>query len=81
MAVLEQIRTCNEIIASLKDTLGEEEYSELQMDEQGEVLTHVYSKLNSMRAVRIPNINGKIVGKVDTPNEFDVYQATYDVLN
>ncbi|SDL15347.1 hypothetical protein SAMN05428961_10490 [Paenibacillus sp. OK060] len=31
--------------------LGEEEYNELQLDEQGEVLTHVYSKLNSIRAV------------------------------
>lgn len=34
-AVLAQIRTCNEIIATLKGTLGEEEYNELQLDEQG----------------------------------------------
>ncbi|MCZ4152177.1 hypothetical protein BZG21_48215, partial [Escherichia coli] len=27
-------------------------YRELQLDEQGEVLTHVYSKLNSIRAVK-----------------------------
>lgn len=40
-AVLAQIRTCNEIIATLKGTLGEEEYNELQLDEQGEVLTYV----------------------------------------
>lgn len=40
-AVLAQIRTCNEIIATLKGTLGEEEYNELQLDEQGEVLSHV----------------------------------------
>lgn len=61
-AVLAQIRTCNEIIATLKGTLGEEEYNELQLDEQGEVLTHVYSKLNSIRAVR----DTKIV-RPDTP--------------
>lgn len=51
-AVLAQIRTCNEIIATLKHTIGDEEYRELQLDEQGEVLTHVYSKLNSIRAVK-----------------------------
>jgi len=62
-AVLAQIRTCNEIIATLKGTLGEEEYNELQLDEQGEVLTHVYSKLNSIRAVR----DTKIVSQ-DTPS-------------
>lgn len=39
-AVLAQIRTCNEIIATLKGTLGEE-YNELQLDEQVEVLTYV----------------------------------------
>lgn len=60
--MLAQIRTCNEIIATLKGTLGEEEYNELQLDEQGEVLTHVYSKLNSIRAVR----DTKIV-RPDTP--------------
>lgn len=57
-AVLAQIRTCNEIIVTLKGTLGEEEYNELQ----GEVLSHVYSKLNSIRAVR----DTKIV-RPDTP--------------
>ncbi|MGF6355224.1 HKD family nuclease [Paenibacillus sp. 4624] len=62
MAVLEQIRTCNEIIATLKGTLGEEEYNDLQLDEQGEVLTHVYSKLNSIRAIR----DTKII-RPDTP--------------
>lgn len=34
-AVLAKIRTCNEIIATLKGTLGEKEYNELQLDEQG----------------------------------------------
>ncbi|UJF32652.1 DUF3427 domain-containing protein [Paenibacillus hexagrammi] len=51
-AVLAQVRTCNEIIATLKDALGQEEYRELQLDEQGEVLTYVYSKLNHIRGVK-----------------------------
>ena len=33
-AVFAQIRTCNEIIDTLKNTLGQEEYNELQLDEQ-----------------------------------------------
>ncbi|WP_261303999.1 DEAD/DEAH box helicase [Paenibacillus andongensis] len=51
-AVLAQVRTCNEIIATLKETLGQEEYKELQLDEQGEVLTYVYSKLNHVRGIK-----------------------------
>lgn len=51
-AVFAQIRTCNEIIDTLKNTLGQEEYNELQLDEQGEVLTYVYSKLNHIREIK-----------------------------
>jgi superfamily II DNA or RNA helicase len=51
-AVLAQIRTCNEIIDTLKNTLGQQEYNELQLDEQGEVLTYVYSKLNHIRGIK-----------------------------
>ncbi|MBB3114554.1 superfamily II DNA or RNA helicase [Paenibacillus phyllosphaerae] len=51
-AVLVQIRTCNEIIATLRGALGDEECRELQLDEQGEVLTYVYSKLNHIRGLK-----------------------------
>ena len=51
-AVFAQIRTCNEIISTLKDSLGQAEYSELQLDEHGEVLTYVYSKLNHIHAIK-----------------------------
>ncbi|MEB3103547.1 DEAD/DEAH box helicase [Ferviditalea candida] len=51
-AVLAQVRTCNDIITTLKETLGPEEYRDLQLDEQGEVLTYVYSKLNHIRGLR-----------------------------
>jgi len=51
-SVLVQIRTCNEIIDTLKNTLGQQEYNELQLDEQGEVLTYVYSKLNHIRGIK-----------------------------
>ncbi|MFC5648613.1 DUF3427 domain-containing protein [Paenibacillus solisilvae] len=51
-AVFAQIRACNEIICTLKDSLGQSEYSELQLDEHGEVLTYVYSKLNHIRGIK-----------------------------
>lgn len=51
-AVMAQVQTCNDIIAMLKDRLGLEEYSELQLDEKGEVLTYVYAKLNTIRGVK-----------------------------
>ncbi len=50
-AVLAQIRTCNEIIATLKNTLDEEDLEDLKLDEQGEVLTYVYSKANNARSL------------------------------
>lgn len=51
-AILAQVRTCNDIITTLKDSLGPVEYNELQLDERGEVLTYVYSKLNHIRGVK-----------------------------
>lgn len=51
-AVLAQIQTCNEMISILRNNLGEEEFNDLQISEQGEVLTYVYSKMNNIRAVK-----------------------------
>ncbi|WP_054026568.1 DUF3427 domain-containing protein [Bacillus sp. FJAT-28004] len=51
-SVFAQVRTCNEIISTLKDTLGQAEYNDLQLNEQGEVLTYVYSKLNHIRSIK-----------------------------
>jgi superfamily II DNA or RNA helicase len=51
-AVLAQVRTCNEIISTLKNCLGQEEIDELKLHEQGEVLTYVYTKINSIRGIK-----------------------------
>lgn len=51
-ALLLQVRACNEIIATLRNTLDNEELREWQLDEQGEVLTYVYSKLNHIRGIK-----------------------------
>lgn len=51
-ALLRQIKTCNKIIATLSEELNDEEFSNLQLDEEGEVLQSIYSKLNSVRSIR-----------------------------
>ncbi|MHA2854214.1 DUF3427 domain-containing protein [Paenibacillus lautus] len=51
-ALLLQVRACNEIIATLRNTLDNEELREWQLDEQGEVLTYVYSKINHIRGIK-----------------------------
>jgi len=50
-SVLAQIRICNEIISTIKNSIGSEAADDLTVDEQGEVLTHIYSKLNSIRGL------------------------------
>ncbi|MBP1995825.1 DUF3427 domain-containing protein [Paenibacillus eucommiae] len=51
-AVIAQVRVCNEVIATLKNSLDQEDYEALKLHEQGEVLTYVYAKLNSIRAIK-----------------------------
>lgn len=51
-AVSAQVRACNEIIATLRNTLDQQDYEELKLHEQGEILTYVYAKLNSIRAIK-----------------------------
>ncbi|MCG7408975.1 DUF3427 domain-containing protein [Paenibacillus sp. ACRRX] len=56
-ALLLQVRTCNDIIATLKNILDHEEISEWQLDERGEVLTYIYSKLNHIRGIKEDRVN------------------------
>ncbi|MHA6482184.1 DUF3427 domain-containing protein [Paenibacillus sp. strain BS8-2] len=51
-SILAQVRTCNDIIAALRESLGPEEAEALRLDEQGEVLTYIYSKINHIRAFK-----------------------------
>ncbi|RSK27611.1 NgoFVII family restriction endonuclease [Bacillus sp. HMF5848] len=51
-ALLNQIRTCNDIIHVLSEQLDETEFKSLKIEEEGEVLTSIYSKMNSVRSIR-----------------------------
>jgi len=51
-ALLSQIETCNNVISALGERLDEEEFKALRISEEGEVLTSIYSRLNSIRGIR-----------------------------
>lgn len=52
MALLNQIKTCNSIIELLSQKLDEDEFDSLKIEENGEILTHIYSKLNSVKSIK-----------------------------
>ncbi|MCM2534106.1 DUF3427 domain-containing protein [Neobacillus pocheonensis] len=52
LALINQIRTCNEIISILSERLDEEEFRQLRIEEEGEVLTSIYSRINSIRSIQ-----------------------------
>ncbi|WML44333.1 DUF3427 domain-containing protein [Neobacillus sp. PS3-40] len=51
-ALINQIRTCNEIISTLSERLDDEEFRQLKIDEEGEILTSIYSRINSIRSIQ-----------------------------
>ncbi|MFC4778201.1 DUF3427 domain-containing protein [Paenibacillus sp. GCM10023252] len=55
-AVLAQVRACNDIMTTLRGSLDHEDYEALQLQEQGEVLTYVYEKLNSIRSMKAEKV-------------------------
>ncbi|WP_042357139.1 DUF3427 domain-containing protein [Bacillus rubiinfantis] len=55
-ALINQIRTCNEIILTLSEQLDEEEFRKLKIEEEGEILTSIYSRMNTVRAIGRNNV-------------------------
>lgn len=51
-ALLDQINVCNEIIETLSKQLDDEEFTKLQIDQEGEILQSIYSKINSIKSVQ-----------------------------
>jgi superfamily II DNA or RNA helicase/HKD family nuclease len=51
-ALIMQIQTCNEIISTLSERLDDEEFRQLKIDEEGEILTSIYSRINSIRSIQ-----------------------------
>ncbi len=51
-ALLNQIKTCNDIISILAERLDKVEFESLKIGEEGEILTSIYSKINSINSVK-----------------------------
>ncbi|PFA62930.1 NgoFVII family restriction endonuclease [Bacillus sp. AFS015802] len=51
-ALLKQIETCNEVIDTLSRNLDQQEFNSLKISEEAEVLTHIYSRVNSVRSIQ-----------------------------
>jgi superfamily II DNA or RNA helicase/HKD family nuclease len=51
-ALIIQIQTCNEIISTLSERLDDEEFRQLSIQEEGEILTSIYSRINSIRSIQ-----------------------------
>ncbi|MEQ6378642.1 DUF3427 domain-containing protein [Bacillaceae bacterium S4-13-56] len=51
-ALLKQIETCNHLITTLSKTLSDDEFDQLHIAQEGEVLTSICSKINSVRSVK-----------------------------
>ncbi len=52
LALINQIQTCNEIIVTLSEKLDDQEFQSLKIAEEGEVLTSLYSKINSIKSIK-----------------------------
>lgn len=51
-ALLKQIQTCNEIISVLSESLDEDEFRLLHIVEQGEILTSIHSRINTLKNMK-----------------------------
>lgn len=51
-ALLSQIKACNELIESLSKLTKDKGIEDFKIDEKGEMLTALYSKINNARAVK-----------------------------
>ncbi|MDF0727153.1 DUF3427 domain-containing protein [Cytobacillus sp. S13-E01] len=71
-ALIDQIRTCNDIISVLIEKLDEEEFKTLKIEEEGEVLTSIYSKINSVRSIR----KGEIIRPVTPISEISLFTGS-----
>jgi superfamily II DNA or RNA helicase len=76
-AVLAQIRICNELIATMRSSLGQQELEDFKIDEQGEILTYVYSKLNHIRGIK----DDKIIRPVTPLSQSSLFTGSHSEPN
>jgi superfamily II DNA or RNA helicase/HKD family nuclease len=72
LALINQISTCNEIISTLSERLDEEEFRQLRIEEEGEVLTSIYSRINSIRSIN----KGEIIRPVTPISQSSLFTGS-----
>jgi superfamily II DNA or RNA helicase len=74
-ALVNQIQTCNEIISTLSERLDEEEFRQLKIEEEGEVLTSIYSRINSIRSIQ----KGEVIRPITPLSQSSLFTgSTYE---
>ncbi len=76
-ALLKQIKTCNDIIHILSEQLMEDEFQSLQISDEGEVLTSIYSKLNHVRGLK----KGEVIRPITPISESSLFTGSHHEPN
>ncbi|MBU8907673.1 DUF3427 domain-containing protein [Desertibacillus haloalkaliphilus] len=76
-ALFKQLETCNEIITVLSERLDDEEFESLQIAEEGEVLTSIYSKWNHSRSLK----QEKVIKPVTPLSESSLFTGSHHEPN
>lgn len=71
-ALTNQIQLCNEIISTLSERLDEDEFRQLKIEEQGEILTSIYSRINSVRSLQ----KGKVIRPVTPLSQSSLFTGS-----
>ncbi|MFC0272999.1 DUF3427 domain-containing protein [Metabacillus herbersteinensis] len=71
-ALVEQIKICNEIISLLSAKLDYEDFKSLHIGEEGEILTSVYSRINSVKSIR----KGEIIRPVTPISQSSLFTGS-----
>ena len=72
LALINQIQTCNEVIATLSEQLDDQEFQSLKIAEEGEVLTSLYSKINHVRSIK----KGEIVRPITPLSQSSLFTGS-----
>lgn len=70
--LIRQIQLCNHVIGKLNEALPEEDFRELHLEEEGQVLTSIYSTLNNVRSMN----KGKALRPISSISESSLFTGS-----
>ena len=72
-ALLSQIKTCNDIISILSENIDKEEFENLRIRDEGEILTSIYSKINNAKEIN----KNKIVRPITSLSQSSLFTGSH----